>query len=131
MRRKLRSMLNWALALLYMGLIYYLSSLPNPPSVLVTAPDYVLHAAEYFVLYVLVFLALHEGLHRYPRRGSFWVPALFAILYGMLDEYHQKFVPNRDASIHDLLADMVGVGVGVPFVLLSDRVMNALRAKEI
>jgi VanZ family protein len=129
--RKVRNMLNWAPALVYMGLIYYLSSLSHPPSALVIAPDYVLHGVEYFVLYVLVFLAMHEGLHRYPGRGSFWVPAVFAVLYGMLDEYHQKFVPNRDASIRDLLADMVGVGVGVPFVLLSDRVMNALRAKEI
>lgn len=131
MSRKLRSMLNWAPAVIYMGLIYYLSSLSHPPSVLVKAPDYVLHAVEYFVLYVLVFLALHEGLHRYPGRGSYWVPAVIAILYGLLDEYHQKFVPNRDASLRDVLADMVGVGVGVPFVLLSDRVMNALRAKEI
>lgn len=131
MSRKLRNILNWAPAVLYMSLIFYLSSQSHPPPVLVVAPDYVLHAVEYFVLYVLVFLALHEGLHRYPGRGSYWVPAVFAILYGVLDEYHQKFVPNRDASIRDLLADMVGVGVGVPFVLLSDRVMNALRAKEI
>ena len=28
--------------------------------------------------------------------------------YGILDEYHQSFVPGRDASVDDVVADVVG-----------------------
>jgi VanZ family protein len=33
---------------------------------------------------------------------------IFSVVYGVLDEYHQKFVPGRTADVYDLLADTGG-----------------------
>jgi len=33
---------------------------------------------------------------------------IFSTLYGMSDEWHQSFVPGRDASAWDVLADTLG-----------------------
>lgn len=33
---------------------------------------------------------------------------LFCLVYGILDEFHQSFVPGRTASAYDVLADVIG-----------------------
>jgi VanZ family protein len=33
--------------------------------------------------------------------------------YGALDEWHQSFVPGRDANLGDWMADVVGVMLGL------------------
>jgi VanZ family protein len=92
-----------ALAALYMALIFFLSSLPGG-TVGIPAPwDKVAHALEYGGLGFL----LGRGLGR-P------LPALWlAVLYGLSDELHQSFVPGREVSAGDLLADAVGALLGV------------------
>ena len=37
-----------------------------------------------------------------------WLVVLLVGLYGVVDEFHQYFVPGRDASIYDIAADMAG-----------------------
>lgn len=52
-----------------------------------------------------------------PRGGTVWPPvrrgAVVVILglvalYGFVDEWHQSWVPDRDASVGDLLTDVTG-----------------------
>jgi len=49
--------------------------------------------------------------------AAFWRTAfvvfVVTILYGALDEFHQSFVPGRDMSVWDWLADVSGAGVGI------------------
>jgi len=63
-------------------------------------------------LYAVLGLAL-----AWAGRESGWNrPFLLLALgfgYGVLDEWHQSFVPGRDPSFGDLLADGVGVALGV------------------
>ena len=46
-----------------------------------------------------------------------WLVALYCVglclLAGILDEYHQSFVPGRSVSLEDICADVVGGIVGV------------------
>ncbi len=68
-------------------------------------PDYVLHFTVYAVLGALIYWAAGGG-------GRGWVmAALLGALYGATDEYHQSFVPGRDASIKDWTADVAGTTV--------------------
>ncbi len=93
-----------------MGLIFYFSSLPagKVPSL----PDFIPHFIEYFVLAVLVFLALKEHLSRGAFEGSF----IWSLFYAFTDELHQLYVPGREASLRDWLVDAAGVFCGVLFI---------------
>ena len=42
----------------------------------------------------------------------FSTAALLAVLYGLGDEVHQSFVPGRDASVGDVVADAAGALLG-------------------
>ena len=98
--------------LLYMGMIFLSSSGPVTSTTLQAFPDYILHAGAYALLYGLAFWALHEGLSPRAGRGGYWLPAVITVLYGATDEFHQSFVPLRDASVRDLVADAAGAFFG-------------------
>jgi polysaccharide biosynthesis protein VpsQ len=65
------------------------------------------HLFEFGILYFLLILAL---LSYVPLNK--WMEVMFiifAILYGLMDEIHQIFVPFRTFSIFDLIKDAIGV----------------------
>jgi VanZ family protein len=100
-------------ALAYAGLIFWLSSQPNPLPFLpqgLLSQDKLLHALEYAVLGGLLFAGLRlAGL----RTGlAIAVAVLAASAYGASDELHQSFVPNRTADVLDWVADTLGALAG-------------------
>lgn len=110
-RRVLRRMLLAAVA----GGIFFLSHQPSlkmvPP--LFPNQDKVLHMAEYFFLFIAMFM------NRDIFRGSRPFTLMFTVgtLYAVSDEIHQSFVPGRDCSAEDLLADIFGLAVGLAVCL--------------
>lgn len=110
-KRVLRRTLLAAVA----GGIFFLS---HQPSLKVVPPlfpnqDKVLHMAEYFLLYMALFM------NRDIFRGSHRFALMFAVgaLYAVSDEIHQSFVPGRDCSAGDLLADVLGLAAGLAVCL--------------
>jgi len=105
----------WAPVVFYAGLIFYLSSRPVPDIVpAFRFSDKILHIMEYGVFGVLTAYALRTS----PKRLSslkmeFVLGVAIVMMYGLSDEFHQSFVPYRDASAFDLMADVVGGTVGV------------------
>ena len=61
-----------------------------------------------------------------------WTLIAIGIIYGVSDEWHQSFVPGRNPSISDLLADAMGVLMGYAFTywLLSKRDAGVLRYRK-
>ena len=106
---------------LYAGLIFILSSGPVPSTALENIPDYYLHFSEYGLFYIAMFWAIHEGFRPVQGRGSYWLPAILTIFFGISDEFHQLFVPSRDASIRDILADTVGAAAATVVALFYNR----------
>jgi VanZ family protein len=104
------------LPLAYMVLIWYLSS--NPSDAVVTFSSNAnydtfikesLHLVEFGILYVLWVIAfLSRG--DLTRKQNLTAVAI-AMIYGLLDEFHQYFVPSRSATVIDLTKDWIGVGV--------------------
>jgi VanZ family protein len=39
----------------------------------------------------------------------FFLPGGIANTVGILDEFHQAFIPNRDASVGDVMLDITGI----------------------
>ncbi len=98
---------RWAPALLYAALITFLSSLPGPklPHYGFMIHDKVLHTIEYTGLGALVARGL--GVRRW------WMAIALGTLFGVLDEFHQSFVPNRNGNDPgDMTADLVGSTLG-------------------
>lgn len=119
----------WLPPLGYMAAIFYVSSLPNP-QIGGETPDYVLHALEYFLLALLLIrllLSQHllkntgEDVHRWLIACLFGV--FIAIAYGVTDEFHQYFVPNRHCSLHDVAADAFGVFLAYGIAMLDYRIV--------
>ncbi len=104
-----RRIAGWILVAGYMGLIFHLSSKPAieiPP--LFPHQDKVFHLCEYFGLGFLSAFAFDRG----SIRSRFLFGFLLASVYGISDEIHQSFVPGRDASVWDFMADAIGAWIG-------------------
>jgi VanZ family protein len=100
-----RRLWRWAPLVVWAALIFIASSMPGaslPDSDLFRF-DKLIHGGVYVVLGALAHLALGQ-----PA----WALAL-GVAYGASDELHQVFTPGRSADIWDLLADAVGVGLGI------------------
>jgi len=100
---------SWLLVIAYACLIFYLSSQPYvsiPPGIEEIDPEnIILHICEYSILGFLLLKATgEEKLFLSFALGSF---------YGITDEIHQSFVPNRTSSPIDAIADSVGVIMGI------------------
>lgn len=110
-----KAILLWGVTVGYMCVIYYFSSqnfhLPGLPSY----SDKFIHACIYFPLAFLLYLSLNRS---GMRRNIFLAAVIFSTVYGVTDEFHQYFVPGRDSSIADAIANFTGAvlgGIGASF----------------
>jgi VanZ family protein len=111
-----RSLTYWGPVIGYAGLIFYLSAQSHPdedlPSFLSFFNDKVLHAVEYAGLGGLCYRAFRWGVSGQVASRALVFAIVMASLYGMTDEVHQLFVPFRESSWQDWLADIVGAVIG-------------------
>jgi VanZ family protein len=95
-------------------LIFVLSSFSNPPGQ--TGAEWWAqagHFGEYLVLGLLLARFLATAGRRWPAALVMFGAWLAASLYGASDEWHQSFVPGRDANLVDVYTDSAGAFVGV------------------
>jgi VanZ family protein len=109
-----RILLAWLPALLYMALIWQLSSMPiTLPMASLPFRDKLAHIVEYAMLGLLAANAVRGTWPALSLPKALFAAALLTSTWGYLDEVHQAFVPGRHASAFDLLADVVGAVLGV------------------
>jgi VanZ family protein len=97
----------WLPVLLWMAALFGFSAQSSGGGGL-SIPDWASHGTAYAILSGLVCRALAGG-WRAPltRRGAL-LAVLLSTAYGVSDEYHQSFVPHRDASLADVGKDFGG-----------------------
>ncbi|HKB67410.1 MAG TPA: VanZ family protein [Pyrinomonadaceae bacterium] len=66
------------------------------------------HFTEYAVLAFLARRAFITSSRAFLQRYWFQLGLLLVVIYGLLDEFHQSFVPSRTASIYDSIIDVAG-----------------------
>lgn len=112
-----RFVVYWGPVVSYAGLIFYLSAQSHPdddlPSLFGAVNDKVLHALEYAGLGGLCYRAFRWGTSGSMAARAVFFSILTASLYGVTDEVHQLFVPFRESSWQDWLADVTGSVLGV------------------
>jgi VanZ family protein len=123
-------MLRWFAVVLWMGVIFVLSSIPSLESPFAPLYDFVLrklaHMGVYAVLTVLLFHALRK--HTDSKRHAWLLAALLASIYALSDEWHQAFVPGRQGSFRDVGIDTLGIVGGYVLVHLTSFKHLALKA---
>jgi VanZ family protein len=96
----------WGPFLLALAFVFYLSSLSEVPGARYFW-DKLLHTVGYAGIGVLAMRAFHGGFGR-PRLLPTILAGIAVVGWGISDEFHQSFVPGRDASALDVVADAVG-----------------------
>lgn len=102
----------WAPVVFYMAVLWLLSSQPVLPGASLT-PDWSQHGVGYAGLAVVTLRATARG--QWVRVGARSVLAawLITVAYGVIDEWHQSFVPERMADPRDVAADAIGAAAGL------------------
>jgi VanZ family protein len=106
--------------LLWMALIFYLSSRTSVGPDLPEFTRWIAHFTEYATLAALWSWALAPALG--PR--ALIAAAVISALYAASDEWHQSFVEGRDSDPKDFLIDCIGITAGL---LLARRALSRRR----
>ena len=96
-------------AISYMGLIFFLSSRPAPDFMPYKAWHDIefVHISEYAVLMLLLLYGIAKSIA--PSTLKLYASAfLITVAYGISDELHQYFVPERFNSLADVISDASG-----------------------
>jgi VanZ family protein len=99
--------------LAYAGLIFLLSSVSKFPDVVPSffGFDKLAHFIEYYFFGCLICRWLLNERPVFASRHAVFLTILLGAFYGISDEWHQSFVPGRDASFWDALFDALAVVV--------------------
>lgn len=117
--------------LIWAGLIFYLSSLPDLKSDLPNLLDLIIrkiaHMLEFGILVILLLrmFLIKEGkpidlkksliTEKTLLKEVFAAALILSLLYSFTDEFHQTFVFGRNGSIWDVLIDAIGIVAGIYF----------------
>jgi VanZ family protein len=101
-----RLLSTWVPVVIWAGLIFGLSSVPNLGTELGTW-DLVLRKLAHFSEYTVLGLLLVRAFEREP------LAAAAGVAYAATDELHQHFVRGRHAAFRDVAIDSAGVLAGL------------------
>ena len=102
-------------AILAMAALFKLSTLPGNDPLLnsIHLSDKIEHFIAYFVLGITFCIWI-------PSKKWFAKPVVYGVivivlctLFGISDEYHQKFVPGRSCDLYDLAVDSAASAIAV------------------
>ena len=105
------------------GLIIYLSLIPHLPLPDVSNVDKVEHFLAYFALQV-------SGGIGFKRATSVWFVSIFCICLGLSMEIAQLYVPGREASVADIIANLAGITLALAILALGRRRIIANAPEE-
>jgi VanZ family protein len=104
----IRPWTRWAAVVLYMAVLFALSSFSTLPALPGHPSDKLEHAAAFAILGLLVAWAISNGRLRQVSFRTVAIVTLICSAYGYSDEFHQRFVPGRSYDLLDMAADAAG-----------------------
>jgi VanZ family protein len=104
------------LALITAIIIFYNSSKTNPfnPVSEFSFTPYIYHFSIFFLLSFFLIMAERKS------RKYLFVAVLISVIYAILDELHQLFVPGRNSSLNDFMTDSIGIFLSAIIVRINN-----------
>jgi len=116
----MKKILFFVPAILCYLLIFILSSIRFQVEAGIPSLDKVFHLVEFIILGFLLSLGYFLSLEASSRTKSAWV-MISGILLGGMIEIYQYFLPTRSFEILDLVADSLGILIGLFLFLYLSR----------
>jgi VanZ family protein len=102
------------LLVFYWPALFILAHIPVPQLVREAGvSDKSLHFFAYLILVFLLWFAVGGNKKVSWRRGSVWLVLFIIIIYGIVDEWLQGYVPGRSCDVRDFFADVAGTLTGL------------------
>jgi len=92
-------------AVLWMILIFYMSSIPDLPSNKLFLIDFLFKKTAHILEYAVLFLLWYRALGKKSPLEALSI----SIVYAFTDEIHQLFVPGRTGLLRDVGIDSIGM----------------------
>lgn len=105
-------------AVLWAGIIFVLSNLPDLATDLSSLADLILRKGAHLTEYVILAFLVHRAL---GTKSRWWLVVLLCVLYAASDEWHQTFVQDRHGAPLDVGIDAVGVLLGTFLALRTEK----------
>jgi VanZ family protein len=108
----------WLPVAVWAIVIFTFSNYPTTPASQIHWQDFVVkksaHVVEYAILTTLLYRAfLGSGM---GKLKAGYLSILLALIYAISDEFHQSFVPGRDATLRDVVIDFFGSVASIYFI---------------
>ena len=92
---------------------------PNTSPETMATIHFITRKIAHFTEYAILGFLAARAFRTYDR--WFLISAALVVVYALIDEYHQSFVPSRTASIFDSLIDMSGGLTALVIILKRSR----------
>lgn len=107
---------------MWMAVIFYLSSIPDLKSPLSTTIDMALRKIAHMTEYGILYLLLYKSFQGIQQRTI--VAIIIAILYAVSDEWHQSYVLGRTGAYIDVIIDSIGI---IIFLIVQKNILTVRR----
>lgn len=113
--RLIRVIIFWLPSIVWMVIIYYLSSFHKLQASVVGWQDFIVRKLAHFLEYTLLFIFYNFSLKRttkilYRKRLIYCL--ILTVIYAITDEYHQTWVSGRTGKPFDIGVDSLGAFFG-------------------
>ncbi len=112
MRKLVHIFYYWFPPLLWMGMVFFMSSQVSITITKNAATDFItfktLHMVEYAFLFFLFYRAF-QSIKNIQNNLYGIFAFMVVILYSISDEFHQLFIPTRQGRLRDVLFDIAGM----------------------
>jgi VanZ family protein len=113
--KKHRKILVYFPLIIYWIILLIATSIPTDdfPRILLSVGDKIKHFIAYAILagYLTLAFAVQERV-KWLSKNIVIYAIIVASLYGIIDEFHQSFIPGRFFEMYDWLADILGAIAG-------------------
>lgn len=110
-------------------IIIIVSSIPSIPTLKIHTAnseirlDYLIHFCEYGLLAGMAFLAFVSTEFKMTNKRFLLITSSL-ILFAILDEYHQKFIPGRAFNPKDIYSNIAGILAALVFCVIMFKLIS-------